>query len=319
MKKISMLIFTLFLFIILVGCSKKVDNEYKDDSLWAFKENAREEKVDTFFLAPTCTSGSEESPTLSYDSEKNKSKFLGSIKMEKGIYDEKTRFFAPYYHQALLYAYTLDVDKREVYLESAYKDVKNAFDYYLSNYNNGNKIVLAGFSQGADMCLRLLKDYVNNNSFYDNFIACYAIGWKVDDAYLSNSNKLKCAEEEKDQKVIISYNTEDPNVTKSLVVGEEEYTYSINPLSWSTNKDEVDKSYNKGAVFLNTYGEVTKTIDNYTGCYIDSKRGTLKVTDVNIEDYPSSNPIFETGVYHLYDYQFFYNNLKKNVINRIGQ
>ena len=47
------------------------------------------------------------------------------------------------------------------------KNVKDV-EQMLENLNNGNKIILAGFSEGADMCLRLLKDYIGNRKFYNS-------------------------------------------------------------------------------------------------------------------------------------------------------
>lgn len=80
--------------------------------------------------------------------------------MEKDIYDdEETRFFAPYYKQIGLNVYKMTPDKREPYLEIAYQDIKESFLYYLKHYNHDTPIVLAGFSQGADMCLRSLKTF----------------------------------------------------------------------------------------------------------------------------------------------------------------
>ena len=42
----------------------------------------------------------------------------------------------------------------------------------------------------------------------------------------------------------------------------------------------------------------------------------MKVPDVTPEEYPPVLPIFSDGVYHLYDYQFFYRNLQENVAVR---
>lgn len=314
-KIILGLICLIFIFMV-VGC-KDSNNKYKDDNLWVFKELDKNCEYDTFFLAPAATTGSEDVPFLDFNNEKHMSKFAGAVKMNKGIYDENTRFFAPYYQEALLYVYTLDIDDREEYLKKSYEDVKEAFEYYLDNYNNGNKIIIAGFSEGADMALRLLKDFIDDDRFYDNYIACYAIGNLVSDEYLNSNERLVFASGEKDQKVIISFNCESPDATTSFLIGENIKTNSINPLTWSRDFGVADKSLNKGAVFLDTYGEVTNTIDNFTGCYIDPVRGTLKVTDVEKEDYNSMKDLMGDGVYHLYDYQFFYNNLKENVSKRI--
>lgn len=75
--------------------------------------------------------------------------------MEKGIYDRDRRFFAPYYRQVGLNVYTIETSDCEHYLELGFDDVKNAFEYYYETYNDDRPIILAGFSQGADMCSRL--------------------------------------------------------------------------------------------------------------------------------------------------------------------
>lgn len=94
-------------------------------------------------------------------------------------------------------------------------------------------------------------------------------------------------------------------------------TNAINPLNWKTDSTPADKTLNKGACFTDYDGKITKEVANLTGAYIDSSRGALKVTDINPEDYPPGLDIFEDGIYHLYDYQFFYRNLQENVAVRI--
>ena len=39
--------------------------------------------------------------------------------------------------------------------------------------------------------------------------------------------------------------------------------------------------------------------------------------DVSPEGYPAGLSIFSDGIYHLYDYQFFYRNLQDNVATRL--
>lgn len=315
MKKYLNIILLILSILIITGCKSNI---YEDESLWVFQEINEEHEYDTFFLGPACTTGNMDQPYLDLENEVHLSKFSGAVKMNKGIYDSNTRFFAPYYKEALLCVYSLSEEEREPYLTEAYKDVKEAFEYYLKHLNNGNKIILAGFSEGADMCLRLLKDFCDKDKFYDKFVCCYAIGIKVTDEYLNSNERLKFAQNETDKQVIVSFNCEDPTTTSTLFVGEGEYSHCINPLTWKTNNDVASKSLNKGAVFLNSYGEVINEVNNFTGCYIDSTRGTLKVTDVVKEDYNSMKESFGDGAFHLFDYQFFYENLKENVIKRIS-
>ena len=95
-------------------------------------------------------------------------------------------------------------------------------------------------------------------------------------------------------------------------------TLAINPLNWKTDSAKADKSENLGACFTDYSGNITQEIKNLTGAYIDSERGTLKVTDVSSKDYPSGLDIMGEGIYHIYDYQFFYRNLEKNVQTRLN-
>ena len=92
---------------------------------------------------------------------------------------------------------------------------------------------------------------------------------------------------------------------------------SINPLNWKTDGTKADKNQNLGACFTDYDGNIVNEIPELTGAYIDSTRGALKVTDVTPEEYPASLYIFEDGIYHLYDYQFFYRNLQENVKTRV--
>ena len=87
--------------------------------------------------------------------------------------------------------------------------------------------------------------------------------------------------------------------------------------NWRTDWKEADKTLNKGACFVDVSGNVIKEIPHLTGAYIDMKRGALKAPDVSPEKYPSGLSIFPQGVYHIYDYQFFYRNLQENVAARI--
>ena len=118
--------------------------------------------------------------------------------------------------------------------------------------------------------------------------------------------------------MIVSFNSEADTITHSLMIPEGTKTNPINPLNWKTDGTAADKSLNKGACFTDYSGNIVEEIPALTGAYIDSTRGALKVTDVTPADYPAGLDIFEDGVYHLYDYQFFYRNLQENVAVRLN-
>lgn len=293
--------------------------DYSDTNSWAYCENdGKETKADVFFICPTVYKGDENSFNMSLSDEKTKKSFIGATNMEKGIYDKDARFFAPFYSQAGLNAYTLPAKDREQYLLLAYEDIKAAFGYYLDNYNEGRPIVLAGFSQGADMCIRLMKEFFKDKKLQEQLVACYAIGWTITEKEMKEYPHLKFAINKSDTGVIVSFNCEAEDVKDSLIVPKGTKALAINPLSWKTTPQKKEnKSLNKGACFTDYDGNITSEIPNLTGAYIDSERGTLKITDVTAKDYPAGLDIFEDGVFHLYDYQFFYRNLQENVSNRI--
>ena len=309
----------LVIFICLTGCgSKQIQNIYSESSNWAYLETNKDDKIaDVFFICPTVYGGDDRTFNMSLDNEKTKESFLGAINMEKGIYDEECRFFAPYYRQAALNVYEMQITDREQYLKIAYEDIKAAFEYYMAHYNEGHPIVLAGFSQGADLCIRLLKDCFAEDDTNKLLVACYAIGWSITEDELQEYSHLKFAQGKTDVGVIISFNSEAENITNSLMIPEGTKTLAINPLNWKTDGTVADKSQNPGACFTDYSGNIVEEIPQLTGAYIDENRGALKITDVSPKDYPPVLSIFDEGIYHLYDYQFFYRNLQQNVAVRV--
>lgn len=321
-KKRVKYVLTVVFFVIsmcLTGCGNtQVQNIYSESGNWAYLETNEDDKVaDVFFICPTVYGGDDRTFNMSLDDEKTKESFLGATNMEKGIYDEKCRFFAPYYRQVALNVYEMEIADREKYLEIAYEDVKSAFEYYMDHYNDGRPIVLAGFSQGADLCIRLLKDCFADDDTNKLLVACYAIGWSITEDELQEYSHLKFAEGETDIGVIISFNSEAEDITDSLMIPKGTKTLAINPLNWKTDGTVADRSQNAGACFTDYSGNIVAEIPQLTGAYIDENRGALKITDVSPEDYPPVLSIFDEGIYHLYDYQFFYRNLQQNVAVRV--
>ena len=293
--------------------------DYSDPKNWAYLESEDDESklTDVFFICPSVYGGSEDACNMSLSDEDTKESFVGAINMEKGIYDDESRFFAPYYRQIGLNVYEMEEAEREPYLSIAYADAKAAFAYYMEHFNNGRPVILAGFSQGADLCIRLMKDSFASDDRMEQLVACYAIGWRITEEELSSYPHLKMAAGPDDTGVIVSFNSEAEDITDSLLIPEGTKTLAINPLNWKTDSTPADKSLNLGACFTDYSGAITAEIPELTGAYLDPVRGALKVTDVTPLEYPAGLSIFEDGVYHLYDYQFFYRNLEENVGVRI--
>lgn len=302
--------------LVFVGCGKTKTNavDYGNQANWTYHEvDKTDARADVFFVCPTIYFGDDNTCNMPLDDADSREDFLGAINMEKGIYDKESRFFAPYYRQIGFNVYEMEQDVQERYMCIAYDDVKAAFTYYLENENDVNPIILAGFSQGADLCIRLLKDCFKDQEVNQKLVACYAIGWRITEQEIEENPHLAFATEENDTGVIIAFNSESESIHDSLMIPSGTKTLAINPLNWKTDGTVADWSENLEACFTDYSGNITNEINNLTGAYIDSTRGALKVTDVSPDDYPPGLDLFEKGIYHLHDDQFFYRNLQKNV------
>lgn len=291
--------------------------DYADTGSWAYWRVGESKPADLFIVCPTVDLGTDGHTNMSLTDENIKGNFTGALNMQRGIYEKNCRMYAPYYRQATLADYTLPRQDAAAYFDLAYSDVRAAFLYYMHHENNGRPFVLSGFSQGAEMCLRLLKEFGNENFVKNNMVACYAIGWRFTPQEAAEYPYIQPAKGADDLGKVIIFNSEAPEVTSSAIVPEGVKTFAINPLTWNCGTQKAPKTLNAGACFTDYSGAVVREVPQLTGCYIDSERGTLKVTDIDKKEFIPGLPLFSEGVYHIYDYQFFYRNLQQNVNLRI--
>ena len=288
--------------------------DYANRDNWAYFAMGEDKDVDVFLICPTVDTRSE---TNSFDlNDKLKARFVSALDMEKGIYEDTGRIFSPYYRQMSMNAYRLSETERAKAQEIAYADVSAAFRWYLDHENNGRGLILAGFSQGSQMCLELMKEYYGGDSaeaqaLRDQLVAVYSIGWMVTEEMTEVFPQIVPAVGETDTGTVICFDCEDGTVSETIIIPAGMKALSINPLNWKTDGTPADRSLNLGAVF-EAGGE---PIPALCGACIGEK-GELVVTDVTAADYPPGLDIFPDGAFHLYDYMFFFTNLKVNVAAR---
>lgn len=290
--------------------------DYSNEANWAYYNEGDDKPADLFIICPTVDTRSyANSEDLN---EKLKGRFVSALDAEKGIYSDVCRLYSPYYRQMSIGAYTLPAEEHGKAKDNAYLDVSAAFRYYLDHESNGRPIVLAGFSQGAEMCIELLKEYFGNTTegrcLAKQLVAVYAIGWRITDEDIKEYPQIVPAKGESDLGAVICYECEDGTVTGSIIIPEGVKTHSINPLNWKTDSTKAESSLNKGAVFSEEDGP----IPGFCGAYIDESRGSLIVPGVSSDDYPKVLDVFPDGCFHLYDNMFFYTNLKENVELRVN-
>ena len=288
--------------------------DYADLQNWAYYGLGEDRPVDVFLICPTVDIESEtNSPEIN---DKLRESFAYALDLEKGIYEETGRLFSPYYRQMSINAYRLPEEEFGQAESIAYRDISDAFRWYLDNENDGRGLILAGFSQGSEMCLKLLEEYFGTESaeveaLRGQLITVYAIGWRVTEEMTEQYPQIVPASGEDDIGTVVAFDCEDGTLTGTIVIPEGVRTMSINPLNWKTDDTPADKILNKGAVM----GTGAEPVPGLCGAYI-GRRGELVVTDIEKEDYPPGLDIFPEGAYHIYDYLFFFTNLKENLAVR---
>ena len=292
----------------------KSDIDYSKTKLWAYfnDDGGSAKQADCFIISPTVYVANGRNRNLNVKDPSVKRIFVSGVSDQKAVYSENCAIYSPFYSQASIEVYSMDEAEAAKHFDIAYADVENAFLYYMKNCNHGRPLVLAGFSQGADMCIRLLKDHGNDPAVKKALVACYAIGWRLTDDDISNYPHLKPAQGESDTGVIICYDCESESVKSSLVIPAGMKSRSINPLNWKTDSTPADKTMNNGSVMLD--GQTEK---NLVGCYIDPVRGALKVTGLNEDEFAPGPSCFRKGELHIYDIRLFSQNLKENVAVRL--
>jgi len=247
----------LFLFasLAVLSCSKDCSQDqnpydYSNSTNWMVKTDNPTQDVDLFYMYPTCVmTGDSPSKDLN---ESEKASALNSYYGGAYCMSEFTNAYAPYYRQISMdYGITkcpTTADFLKTLRENINKkDVFAALDYFFENYNNGRPFILAGHSQGSAMLRIVLDEYMPQHpDRYARMVAAYPLGYSYSKKWMSDNN-IKGATKADDYGVVVTWNTEGPNTSKSsLLVTNDDFC--INPLNWSTGSDYVENDQNRGSL-----------------------------------------------------------------------
>lgn len=327
-KRILLIFITLMVSVIFVGYENTKDiTDYSKAEHWLATPASVDKKVDVFYLYPTAwqKTNKEEPNICEID---NSSMLKGSklaFARQATAFETVGNIYAPYYRQVdVAYCLTLPVEEQAKAIGGIpTSDVIAAFDYFIKHYNNGRPFILAGHSQGSNTLVYLLSKYMKENpEVYDRMIAAYVIGYSVTDKYLAENPHLKFAEGPDDTGVIISYNTEAPIVNGQnpvLLPG----AISINPITWTRDEKTAIAEENLGSIVLKKDGSIVLNeegriapVKNYADARVDKARGVVICSTASVEKLSPGNEVFPKGVFHSFDYPFYYFNIRENAANR---
>ncbi len=320
MKKLTVGIIVAVFLIILFSLSLipaaqddgKQVTDYSKSEHWLSLPASIDKKVDIFYLYPTAWQKTNSSdPNICEIN--NPSMLAGSkavFAMQATAFEPVGNIYAPYYRQVdAAYCLSLPLEEQDKVIGGIPKsDVFAAFDYYIKHYNNGRPFILAGHSQGSNVMIYLLSEYMKENpEVYKRMIAAYVIGYSVTDTYLAKNPHLKFAEGPDDTGVIISFNTEAPGVTGKnpvLLPG----AIAINPITWTREEKLATVNESLGSFLPNEEGKFVP-VQNYADAQVDIAKGVVICSTADVDKLSPGNPVFPRGVFHIYDYQFYYFNI----------
>lgn len=234
--------------------------------------------------------------------------------------------FAPFYRQLDLIACSKMTRAQQDSAEGIEprSDILAAFDYFIKHKNNGRPFILASHSQGSRMMLWILSDYMKANpDVYARMIAAYVIGYSVTPEYLAENPHLKFATGPDDTGVIVSFNTEAPEVSPPGNPVVFPGAMAINPITWTRTGTLATADQNLGSIELRADGSVAAGIPNpimnYADARVDTVRGVVVCSTADVNRLSPGNAVFGRGVYHSFDFAFYYYNLRANAVNRVNK
>ncbi len=277
--------------------------------------------VDVFWVYPTILS--DESTYLMNISDSGlREKATWTLVEQASIFDGQANIFAPCYRQNNVKINPLMLTDARPIFNLGQQDLINAFDYFMKNFNKGQRpIILAAHSQGSVRVVELSKAgelLTGNLKSLERLVAAYVIGYSITQSDLDGNPLMKFCTNATDTGCFITYNTISAEEGKesqapTVLPG----TYVVNPLTWRTDTDFAPASANTGAAFFKHEDpEHPARYKNFAAARV--VKNALVITDVsNPEELPVTSVTFPKGVYHMYDYAIFYENLRENVAERI--
>jgi hypothetical protein len=261
--------------------------------------------VDVFFIHPTTLTDNNDARTNAdiNDAALNAKTDYSSILFQASVFNE-LRVFAPRYRQAHLRSYYIEDTVAALRaFDTAYSDVRAAFQFYLDNFNNGRPIIIGAHSQGSTHAIRLLKEFFDATNLGNRLVVAYIPGMSIP---LNSFSKLQPCADSLQTGCFCGWRTYKRGYEPEM---EQRYraSYVTNPLNWTTTETYAPDTQNQGAVLRN-FNKIFKRV---TDAQVHS--GILWVRR---PQFPGSF-LYRTSNYHIGDINLFYLNIRSNIQTRI--
>lgn len=180
--------------------SSPTEPDYNNQENWAVLPNLwnqsleeivgkpEEKKADVFYVYPTLLTDKKDASWNAdiYDKHTRSNVLEKAVSYQASAWVKAANLYVPYYRQAhyRIFFEPYSEQGKEAGL-MAYQDIRNAFKYYLENFNKSKPIIIAAHSQGTIHAKQLLKEFFDGKPLQKRLIAAYLIGARI------NKNEFK--------------------------------------------------------------------------------------------------------------------------------
>ena len=239
-----------------------VKPNYSDKNSWAvlpenipeeisvFKNDKKKKQADVFFIYPTLIDSKNQREWNSdiWDEDIRMDVINRPVKYQASAWIEAGNLYVPFYRQAHIRVFNEkfreDGDKA---LDLAYNDIKEAFSYYLENFNEDKPFIIASHSQGTVHAKRLISEFIDGKELQEKLIAAYLVGIKVFEDEFKNIKPMNSPDEIGG---FVTWNTFKFNKYPRKDNYENWFKGGVttNPITWDDSK-ETKKDLHKGLLF----------------------------------------------------------------------
>ena len=280
------------------------------DEISIFNIDENKKEADVFYIYPTLIDSKNQREWNSdiWNEDIRNDVINRPVKYQASAWLDSGNLYVPYYRQAHIRVFNdkfrVDGDKA---LNLAYDDIKEAFTYYLENFNNDKPFIIASHSQGTVHAKRLIAEFIDGKELQKKLIAAYLVGIKVFEDEFKNIKPMNSANETGG---FVTWNTFKFNKYPRKDNYENWFKGGVttNPITWDDSK-ETKKDLHKGLL--------------YRDLKIFSQNIDIKLIDgivwSSIPNVPGKILLQTVRSYHFADINLFWVDIRENAKLRVDQ
>lgn len=280
--------------------------------------------VDAFYVHPTSYIGASWNGSIE-DRALNAATDKVATRIQASAFNACCAVYAPRYRQANGTAFTRPTPDSQLALDLAYRDVREAFRRFLSEYSHGRPFLLASHSQGSVLARRLLREEITGTPLRDRLVVAYLIGAPLTEQALAReAPDIPVCTAETQTGCVVGWNARAPGFAPGKLEAREaldaptETRVCVNPLTWRDDGMPAEAARNLGAVFLDA--EPPWWIPGFASA--QCRGGTLVVSEIGAAPRDFMSRLLDhalgAGNYHPIEYQAFFVNLRHNANDRVA-